>query len=55
MSLRARYELVTAIAPRYKEATKKEKQKILDEFTAATGYHRKYARLFGVFRASPQI
>ena len=43
MSLRARGELLRAIAPRYKEATKKEKQQILDEFTAATGYHRKYA------------
>ncbi len=43
MSLKARHELVTAVGRRYQQAAKKEKQKILDEFTAATGYHRKYA------------
>ena len=43
MSLKSRRELLASIAPRYKEAFKKEKQAILDEFTAATGYHRKYA------------
>jgi hypothetical protein len=29
--------------PRYLKASKAEKQKILDEFIASTGYHRKYA------------
>jgi len=43
MSLKSRRELVASIAPRYRQAPKKEKQAILDEFTAATGYHRKYA------------
>jgi hypothetical protein len=43
MSLKARQELVAAIAVRYQQATKPEKQRILDEFVAATGYHRKYA------------
>lgn len=43
MSLKARRELVAAVAVRYRQATKLEKQKILDEFVAATGYHRKYA------------
>ena len=43
MSLESRRDLVSATAPRYQESTKKEKQRILDEFTAATGYHRKYA------------
>jgi hypothetical protein len=43
MSLQARGELVAAVGPRYQQAGKKDKQKILDEFTAATGYHRKYA------------
>ena len=43
MSLKSRRELLGSIAPRYKKAFKKEKQGILDEFTAATGYHRKYA------------
>jgi len=43
MSLKTRQELLLCVAPRYNAATKTEKQKILDEFTAATGYHRKYA------------
>jgi hypothetical protein len=32
-----------AVRPRYLKANKVEKQKMLDEFTAATGYHRKHA------------
>jgi len=43
MSLPARRELLASTAPRYATANKKQKQTILDEFTAATGYHRKYA------------
>jgi hypothetical protein len=43
MSLKARRELLTATAQRYQQACKPEKTLILDEFTAATGYHRKYA------------
>ena len=43
MSLKSRQELVASIRPRYRQATRKEKQQILDEFVAATGYHRKYA------------
>jgi hypothetical protein len=43
MSLSARRELLAATATRYQQARKKEKQNILDEFIAATGYHRKYA------------
>ena len=43
MSLKARRELLAATARRYQQASKKEKSVILDEFTAATGYHRKYA------------
>ena len=43
MSLNAREELRLSIAKRYRKATKKEKKKIVDEFTAATGYHRKHA------------
>ena len=43
MSLPARRELLASTAPRYAKAGKKQKQTILDEFTAATGYHRKYA------------
>ena len=43
MSLSARSELLAATAPRYQQGTKAEKQTILDEFVAASGYHRKYA------------
>ncbi len=43
MSLKARRELINATTKRYQKASKKEKQIILDEFVAATGYHRKYA------------
>ena len=40
MSIR---ELVESWRPRYVEASRKEKSRILDEFAALTGYHRKSA------------
>src|SRR5205823_10079005 len=43
MSQTTRRELIASIWPRYREARWDDKQRILDEFTAATGYHRKYA------------
>ena len=43
MSLKSRNELLEVVRPRYLKASKFEKQRILDEFTSATGYHRKYA------------
>jgi hypothetical protein len=43
MSQRSKSELFEEVQPRYLKANKAEKQKILDEFTASTGYHRKYA------------
>ena len=43
MSQRSKKELVESIRPRYLKANKKRKEQILDEFVAATGYHRKYA------------
>jgi hypothetical protein len=43
MSLKSKRELLEAVRPRYLKANKVEKQKMLDEFTAATGYHRKHA------------
>ena len=47
MSLKSKRELLETIQPRYLKANKPAKQKMLDEFTSATGYHRKYAiRLF---------
>jgi len=36
-------EYTEAIRERYLRASKKEKSKILDEFTKVTGYHRKAA------------
>ena len=42
-----RQDLVTAIRERYQGGTKDDKLRILDEFVAITGYHRKHAiRLF---------
>lgn len=43
MSLKSKRELLEAVRPRYLKANKVEKQKMLDEFTSATGYHRKHA------------
>lgn len=43
MSLKSKRELLESIRPRYLKSSKVEKQKVLDEFTAATGYHRKHA------------
>jgi hypothetical protein len=38
-----RDELVAAIAGRYSQADRMERSRILDEFTAVTGFHRKHA------------
>lgn len=43
MSQRNKKELTEAIRSRYLKASKKELEQILDEYVAATGYHRKYA------------
>jgi hypothetical protein len=43
LDMQQRRALTEEIAQRYRAAPKREKSKILDEFTAATGYHRKYA------------
>jgi len=43
MSLKSKRELVDVVRPRYLKASKGEKQKILDELTSVTGYHRKHA------------
>ena len=51
MGPKARQELLEAIAPRYRKASKPDKTKILDEFCAVSGYGRKYAiRLLGHWR-----
>ena len=43
MSLKTCKEIVVTIKDRYQKATSLQKKKILDELTALTGYHRKYA------------
>jgi hypothetical protein len=43
MDIVSRQALTTVVRDRYWRASKKEKSKILDEFVANTGYHRKYA------------
>ena len=43
MTPAAKRELLKALRPRYLKASKAGKSRILDEFVAATGYHRKYA------------
>jgi hypothetical protein len=52
ISKNTRDEIINAIKERYQKATKKEKKRILDEFTAVSGYHRKHASrlLTGIYQ-----
>ena len=43
ISLQTRRELLQHLLPQYREASTVKKSKLLDAFTAATGYNRKYA------------
>lgn len=43
VSMATRLELVEAIVERYRSSCRADKQRILDEFVAVTGYHRKHA------------
>lgn len=43
MSFVSKHELLTQVVPRYREANRKHKSIILNEFIASTGYARKYA------------
>lgn len=43
MSQKSKQELAEVLRPRYQKAGRSEKSRILDEFVATTGYHRKYA------------
>jgi hypothetical protein len=47
----SKHELVAALQGRYARAGRAEKGRILDEFVAATGYHRKWAT--GLLRHGP--
>src|SRR5215470_7199125 len=51
ISMAARDELVAAIAGRYVQGDRSERGRILDEFTAVTGFHRKHA--MRLLRADP--
>ena len=42
ISKMAKQELVTTIRDRYQQASKKDKGRILDEFIAIPGHHRKH-------------
>lgn len=43
ISAETRHELVRAIGARYRAGSREEKLRILDEFVAVTGYHRKHS------------
>ena len=44
----AKQELLATIRDRYRASSKREKSRILDEFIAVTGHHRKHGiRLLG--------
>ena len=43
MSHQAKWEYLRAIYPRYRQVSRAEKHRILDEFCQVTGYHRKRA------------
>ncbi len=43
ISMATRDELVAAVSERYRQASRAERGRILDEFTAVTGLHRKHA------------
>ena len=44
----AKQELLATIRDRYRSSSKKDKSRILDEFIAVTGHHRKHGiRLLG--------
>ena len=43
VSMATRDELIGALSRRYSEVRRVERSRILDEFVAVTGYHRKHA------------
>ena len=43
ISKETKKELLTALMQRYRLASKRDKARILDEFVAVSGYHRKHA------------
>jgi hypothetical protein len=51
LSTETRQDLLQAVRERYRGSLKEEKLRILDEFVAVTGYHRKH--IIRLFRAAP--
>ena len=51
VSMATRDELLAAVAQRYRRSPRADRARILDEFTAVTGYHRKHA--MRLLRTSP--
>ena len=45
IEMKLRKEISKAVVKRYKKSSKKEKGRILDEFTKITGYNRSYGGL----------
>lgn len=43
MNMQAKHQLTLSVLPRYLKANKEAKKRILDEYCANTGYHRKHA------------
>ncbi len=43
MSMATRKELIEAVGARYRACDRSSKGKVLDEFVAVTGFHRKHA------------
>lgn len=53
VSMATRRELIEAVGARYRSADRASKGKVLDEFVAITGFHRKHA--MRLLRAEPLI
>ncbi len=51
VGMATRDELLAAVAARYRDSRRAEKTRILDEFAAVTGHHRKHA--MRLLRAGP--
>ncbi len=51
VSTETRHDLLQAVRERYRGSLKDEKLRILDEFVAITGYHRKH--IIRLFNAAP--
>ena len=43
VGVKAKRELVRVVSERYRSASKKDKRRILDQFVAVTGHHRKHS------------